>query len=77
LRVATVGPDDRVTLKQITIGRDLGATLEIASGLSPEDRVIESIPDGIVDGDRVNVKEHPSPSTAPSSSNGPTPPNKG
>lgn len=77
LRVATVGPDDRVTLKQITIGRDRGATVEVASGLAPEDRVIESVPDGIVDGDRVNVKERPGPSTAPSSSNGPNPPNKG
>ena len=77
LRVATVGPDDKVILKQITIGRDMGSTVEIASGLAPEDRVIESAPDGISDGDRVNVKEKPTPATAPSSSNGPTPPNKG
>jgi multidrug efflux pump subunit AcrA (membrane-fusion protein) len=77
LRVATVGQDDKVLLKQITIGRDRGATVEIASGLAPEDRVIESAPDGINDGDRVNVKEKPTPATAPSSSNGPTPPNKG
>ena len=77
LRVATVGPDDRVLLKQITIGRDRGATVEVASGLAPEDRIIESVPDGIIDGDRVNAKERPGSSTAPSSSNGPTPPNKG
>ncbi|SFV38110.1 RND family efflux transporter, MFP subunit [Hyphomicrobium facile] len=77
LRVATVGTDDKVLLKPITIGRDLGATIEVASGLAPEDRVIESVPDGIVDGDRVNIKERPNSSTAPSSSNGPTPPNKG
>jgi len=69
LRVATIGADGRVLLKSITIGRDLGSTVEIASGLSPEDRVIESAPDGVVDGDRVNVKEAPGPATAPSSSN--------
>ncbi len=63
-------------LKTITIGRDMGSTVEIASGLAPEDRVIESAPDGIGDGDKVNVKEKPNPATAPSTSNGPTPPNK-
>ncbi len=77
IRVATVGMDEKVALKTITIGRDRGATLEIASGLAPEDHVIESPPDGLLDGDRVNVKEKPSPATAPSTSNGPTPPNKG
>jgi RND family efflux transporter MFP subunit len=76
LRIATVGPDDRVTLKQITIGRDRGSTIEIASGLAPEDRVIESAPDGLVDGDRVRVKESPNPATAPSSSNSKGAPSK-
>jgi RND family efflux transporter MFP subunit len=69
LHVATVGPENRVVMKPITIGRDLGAKIEIASGLAPEDRVIESAPDDIVNGDKVNVKEPPNPATAPSSLN--------
>lgn len=69
LRVATVGADDKVALKQITIGRDRGATIEVASGLVPEDRVIESPPDGVDDGDKVNVKEKPNPANAPSTAN--------
>ncbi len=77
LRVATVGANEKVALKQITIGRDRGSTVEIASGLAPEDRVIESPPDGVLDGDRVNVKEKPNPATAPSTSNGPSTANKG
>lgn len=78
LRVATVNSEDRVLLKHITIGRDLGSKIEISSGLAPEDRVIESAPDDIVDGDKVNVKEQPSPATAPSSSsNGVHPNDKG
>ena len=78
LRIATVGADDRVLLKSITIGRDRGSTIEIASGLSPEDRVIESAPDGIVDGDRVRVRETSNPAAAtPSSSSLATSPNKG
>jgi RND family efflux transporter MFP subunit len=50
LSVATVGADDRVLLKQVTIGRDLGAVVELTSGLAPTDQVIENPPDGIRDG---------------------------
>jgi RND family efflux transporter MFP subunit len=75
LRVATLNSDDRVVMKPITIGRDLGSKIEIASGLAPEDRVIESAPDDIVDGDKVNVKEQPNPATAPSSSSNAIRPN--
>ena len=55
LRVATVGPGDKVVVKQVTVLRDLGTTIEIASGLSPTDRVIESPPDGVENGDSVVV----------------------
>jgi RND family efflux transporter MFP subunit len=55
LRVATVGSDDKVLFKAVTIARDLGRDIELASGLSPEDRVITAPPDGIADGDQVHV----------------------
>lgn len=55
LKVATVGKDHRVTLKAITIARDLGKTLEVQSGLASHDQVIENPPDGVSDGDVVNV----------------------
>ena len=35
LRVATVGPDDKVLFKTVTIARDLGREIELASGLAP------------------------------------------
>jgi len=60
LRVATVGADNKVKLKQITIARDLGQTVEVGSGLTAEDRVIESPPDGLADGDAVRVVNTPS-----------------
>lgn len=63
LRIATIGPDDRVVLKSITISRDKGKTVEIASGLSADDRVVESPPDGIATGDRVRIAV--TPGTAP------------
>ena len=55
LRVATVGPDDRVLFKAVTIARDLGKDIELASGIAADDRVIVAPPDGIDDGDRVRV----------------------
>jgi RND family efflux transporter MFP subunit len=55
LRVAVVGADNKVTLKSVTVARDLGAVIELASGLSANDRLIESPPDGIANGDPVRV----------------------
>lgn len=59
MRVATVGPDDRVLLKAITVSRDLGREVEVATGLTAGDRVIESPPDGIASGDQVRVASKP------------------
>ena len=55
LRVATLGQDDKVVLKKVTIARDLGQTIEIGSGLAANDRVVQNPPDGIEDGDLVHV----------------------
>jgi membrane fusion protein, multidrug efflux system len=55
LRVATVGPDDRILLKTVTIARDLGRTIELASGVSADDRIITAPPDGVANGDQVRV----------------------
>jgi len=55
LRVATVGSDDKVLFKTVTIARDLGRDIELASGLSPDDRIIVAPPDGIADGDQVRI----------------------
>jgi len=55
LRVATVGPDDKVLFKTVTIARDLGRDIELASGVAPDDRIIVAPPDGIADGDQVRV----------------------
>ncbi|HVV98420.1 MAG TPA: efflux RND transporter periplasmic adaptor subunit [Rhodanobacteraceae bacterium] len=57
LRVATLGKDDTIVLKKVTIARDFGQTIEIGSGLAADDRVIQNPPDGIADGDAVRVAE--------------------
>jgi membrane fusion protein (multidrug efflux system) len=55
IRVATVGPDDKVLFKTVTISRDLGRNIELGSGLAADDRVIVAPPDGIADGDQVRI----------------------
>ena len=57
LRVATVDGASKVTLKSVKIARDLGQTIEISAGIVAEDRIIESPPDGLNDGDEVRVVE--------------------
>jgi RND family efflux transporter MFP subunit len=59
LSVATVGADDRVVIKAVSIERDLGTIIELASGLSSGDRVIEIPPDGIGNGARVRLADAP------------------
>lgn len=59
VRVAMVASDNRVALKPVSIARDLGKTVELSAGIKAGDRVIESPPDGIADGDAVNVVQAP------------------
>jgi RND family efflux transporter MFP subunit len=59
LRVATVSAEDRIVLKQVTIARDLGREVEIGSGLTAQDRIVESPPDGVADGDQVRIAGKP------------------
>jgi RND family efflux transporter MFP subunit len=55
LSIATVGADNHVLLKPVSIERDLGAVVELASGLALSDRVIENPPDGIGTGAEVRL----------------------
>lgn len=55
LSIATVDANDRVLVKPVAIERDLGAVVEIASGLLLNDRVIGNPPDGIVTGTEVRL----------------------
>jgi RND family efflux transporter MFP subunit len=55
LEVAVIGPDDKVVLKPVQVARDFGTEIEVTSGLSPADRVIDSPPDSLSAGDVVSV----------------------
>jgi RND family efflux transporter MFP subunit len=55
LSVATVDAHNRVLIKPVSIERDLGAIVELATGVSPNDRVIQNPPDGIDNGAEVRL----------------------
>jgi RND family efflux transporter MFP subunit len=56
-RVATVGIDKRIVLKDVRILRDLGTVVEIAGGVSQDERIVANPPDSIADGEEVRVME--------------------
>jgi RND family efflux transporter MFP subunit len=53
--VATVSPDNHVAMKPLTIARDLGGKVEIATGLQPSDRIVDNPADTLRDGDLVRI----------------------
>jgi len=55
MQVATVDPTNHVKLKTITISRDMGAAVDVGSGLSPQDRIIDNPADALRDGDEVRI----------------------
>jgi RND family efflux transporter MFP subunit len=50
LQVATVDAHNHIKLKSISQGRDFGKTVEILSGVDPQDTVVVNPPDSITDG---------------------------
>jgi multidrug efflux pump subunit AcrA (membrane-fusion protein) len=69
LQVATLDSQQRVKLKSIIQGRDFGKTIEVLSGLAPNDTVVLNPPDSIADGVQVRIA---APSAAPPKENGKT-----
>jgi NADPH-dependent glutamate synthase beta subunit-like oxidoreductase len=53
------GGENRVVLKMVTIAPDMARTVEIGSGLTAQDCVIESPRSGIATGDEVQVANAP------------------
>lgn len=58
-QVGVVMSDGHVELRNITVGRDLGATIEVLAGVSAHERVIINPSDSLVGGLQVRVAEPP------------------
>jgi membrane fusion protein, multidrug efflux system len=55
-RVAVVGPDNKVHLRAVIIGRDFGTRVEILGGIDANDQIVVNPADSLEDGQSVNVK---------------------
>ncbi len=56
-QVAVVGPDNKIQLRPINIGRDYGTSLEVLGGVSPSDQIVINPADSLENGQQVNVAQ--------------------
>jgi RND family efflux transporter MFP subunit len=54
-QVATLDGNNKVVLKSVQLGRDLGDSVEVIAGLTPSYRIINNPPETLVAGDAVRV----------------------
>ena len=59
VHVAALDAHDTVVLKEVTIVRDLGKTIELSGDISAEDRLVDSPPEDISNGLQVRVLSKP------------------
>jgi multidrug efflux pump subunit AcrA (membrane-fusion protein) len=52
-QVAMVDAQNRVHLRNVTLGQNLGETVQVTSGLSPDDRLVNNPPADLLDGELV------------------------
>lgn len=84
-QVALVDRQNRVHLHNVTLGQNLGQTVQVTSGLAAGDRLVNNPPAGVLEGQpvqpvtpvagyawatRMPAKSEPAPATAPASRNG-------
>ncbi|MCX6899884.1 MAG: efflux RND transporter periplasmic adaptor subunit [Verrucomicrobia bacterium] len=55
MQVGLVGPDNKVSLRSIKLGRDFGKSVEVIEGIGPTDRVILNPSDSLTAGATVRV----------------------
>jgi RND family efflux transporter MFP subunit len=60
-QVAVLEAGNRVRIKKVTIARDLGNVVQLGEGVTRADRIIDSPPDGLADGDVVRLAQAAAP----------------
>ena len=66
-QVATLDGNNKVVLKSVQLGRDLGDSVEVIAGLTPSDRIINNPPETLAAGDTVRVAAATPQAAAPAS----------
>lgn len=74
LRAVVIDSNHLVRLQALNIGRDYGTSLEVLTGLKPDDWIVLNPPDSIENGEEVHVQEVKNPLTAPPPAAPPKPP---
>lgn len=62
---AVVGPDNRLTLKKLSIGRDFGNSVEVLQGIDQRNSVVINPPDSLENGQQVTVNQNNDPAPDP------------
>jgi multidrug efflux pump subunit AcrA (membrane-fusion protein) len=65
VQLAVLGAGNKVELRKIKLGRNLGTEFEVLKGLTVSDTVINSPPDSLSSGEVVKVARDAQPSEAP------------
>src|ERR1700716_1946555 len=66
-QIANLDSNDKVVLRSVQLGRDLGDSVEVVAGLSPADRIVNNPPETRAAGDAVGVAQATSQAAAPAS----------
>src|SRR5437868_5316315 len=66
-QIATVDGNNKVVLKSVQLGRDLGDSVEVLAGLSSSDCIVNNLPETLAAGDAVRVAQATSQAAAPAS----------
>ncbi len=56
-QVAVIGPDHKIELRSLNIGKDYGTALEVLGGLSVNDQIVVNPPDSLEQGQQVNLAQ--------------------
>lgn len=66
VQIATLDASNHAHIRTVSIARDLGSVVQLAGGVTRGDRIIDSPPDGLAEGDAVRVAQ----ATAPAARKG-------
>jgi RND family efflux transporter MFP subunit len=56
-QVAVVNSKNQIELRKVVLGKDLGGTMEITSGITPQDQIVANPPDYLVDGMPASIQK--------------------
>ncbi len=64
MQVAVLTKDNHVSLRKVELGRELGINVEVLSGVTTEDAIVDAPPETLADGDPVSLTEAAVPAPA-------------